>query len=272
MVELVRVTKNELPALSRMLRDFGQQQVPFATVAAMTRSAQLARTDLQQAMRTSFDNPTRWTLNSLFVEPATRTKPTAAVFLKDRASGGVPAGRYLRSQILGIPRVLKGIERRAGLDEAEAGTAGGWIMVPGRWAEIDAHGNIAKGQMNAIAAQLGLGSHLAAPGPARARRRGVRRRETYFIVRPRANDAWRTSFGLAATRTEETDHLPPGIYRVGTEFGGAPLLVIAFVRQRRNSYKVRYDFPRLGEASVARHLPTQLARALTEFPPRRTGR
>lgn len=272
MAELVRVTRNELPALASMLRDFGRQQVPFAMVAAMTRSAQAARADLQQAMLTSFGSPTRWTLNSLFVEPATRTKPTASVFLKDRASGGVPAGRYLRSQILGIPRALKGIERRAGLDEAEAGTVGGWIMVPGRWAELDVHGNIAKGQMNAIAAQLGLGSHLAAPGPAKARRRGVRRRATYFIVRPRSNDAWRAGFGLAVTRTEATDHLPPGIYRVGTEFGGAPLLVVAFVRQRKNSYKVRYHFPRLGEASVARHLPVQLARALTDFPPRRTAR
>lgn len=274
-MSLVRVTANELPALARMLRQFGTQQVPFAMVAAMTRSAQAARTDLQAAMLTSFDRPTRWTLNSLFVEPATRQKPSAAVFFKDRATGGVPAGRFLRSQILGIPRVLKSHERRAGLDEHDGSGVSGWIMVPGRWAELDGHGNISKGQLNAILAQLSLGSHLAAPGPAKARRRGVRKGESYFMVRPSGNDRFRVGFGLAATRTDETQDLPPGIYLRRNETGrdggtvSLPLLVIAFVKQRSNSYKVRYDFPRLGQTSVARHLPDQLARALTEFPPRR---
>jgi hypothetical protein len=249
---LVRVTRNELPALSSMLRDFGRNQVPFAVVAATTRAAKAAQGDLQAAMRTSFDRPTRWTLNSLFLEPATMAKPEAAVFFKDRTPGGVPAGRFLAPQILGGTRALKSHEKLLAMRP-------GYIVVPGKWAEMDAHGNVSMGQMRAIMAQINLRRTASSPGRAQARRRGVRRREDYFIV----------PIGRTKATHPETYHLPPGIYRVGREYGGAPLLVLAFVRQYAGSYKIRYDFPRLGETSVARHLPAQLARALTEFPPRK---
>jgi hypothetical protein len=252
MAGLVTVTRNELPQLSRMLRDLGTNQVPFAAVAAMTRAAQAAKTDLTAAMRTSFDRPTRWTLNSLFLEPATKAKPQAAVFFKDDAPRGVPAGRYLKAQILGVPRVLKSHERLLAMRP-------GYIVVPGKWAEIDAYGNVSMGQMRAIMAQLNLRRTVSSPGRATTRRRGARRREDYFIV----------PLGRTKDSHPQTYHLPPGIYRVGTEFGGAPLLVLAFVRQYPGSYRVRFDFPRLGEESVARHLPDLLQAALTEFQPRR---
>lgn len=252
MADLVRVTKNELPSLSRMLRDLGKEQVPFAVVAATTRAAKAAQADLRAAMATSFDRPTRWTLNSLFLEPATRQKPTAAVFFKDRAPGGVPAGRFLAPQILGGKRALKSHEKLLAMRP-------GYIVVPGKWAEMDGHGNVKMGQMRAIMAQLNLRRTVSSPGRAQTRRRGVRRAEDYFIV----------PIGRTKATHPETAHLPPGIYRVGTEYGGAPLLVLAFVRQYPGSYAVRYDFPTLGDASVAKHLPRELQKALTEFPPRR---
>jgi len=133
-----------------------------------------------------------------------------------------------------------------------------YIVVPGKWAEIDAYGNVAMGMMRAIMAQLNLRRTVSSPGRAQTRRRGARRREDYFIV----------PVGRTKATHPETSHLPPGIYRVAAT-GAAPLLVLAFVRQGGNSYKVRYDFNRLGAASVERHLPGLLQRALTEFPPRR---
>jgi len=247
----VTVTRNDLPSLARMLRDLGGNQMPFALLAAMTRAGQAARTDLQAAMRTSFDRPTRWTLNSLFLEPATKTKPQAAVFFKTWGLGGVPAGRLLAPQILGGMRALKSHEKLLAMRP-------GYIVVPGKWADIDAYGNVAMGMMRAIMAQLDLRRTVSSPGRAQTRRRGARRRENYFIV----------PVGRTKATHPKTSHLPPGIYRVAAT-GVAPLLVLAFVRQRRNSYKVRYDFPRLGAASVERHLPGLLQRALTEFPPRR---
>jgi hypothetical protein len=252
MAELVRVTANELPQLASMLRDFGRNQVPFAAVAAMSRTAQAVKADLVAGMASAFDRPTRWTLGGLYVEPATKAKPEANVHFKDRAPGGVPAGKYLRAQILGGQRALKSHERLLGLRP-------GYIVVPGKWAELDAHGNVSMGQLRAILAQLNLRRSVSSPGRATTRRRGAYRRNDWFVV----------PVGRTKATHPNTYHLPPGIYQTGPEFGGAPLLVLAFVRQYLNSYDVRFDFARLGEDSVNRHLPGLLQAALTEFPPRR---
>lgn len=252
MAEIVRVTRNEMPQLGRMLRDFGQQQVPFATVVAMTRAAQAVKADLVQGMATAFDRPTRWTLNSLFVEPATKAKPEANVHFKDNAPGGVPAGRYLRAEILGGRRALKSHELLLAMRP-------GYIVVPGKWAERDAHGNVNMGQMRAIMAQLNLRRSVSSPGRATTRRKGRFRKNDWFIV----------PIGRTKATHPDTYHLPPGIYQTGPEFGGAPLLVLAFVRQYPTSYDVRFNFTGLGEASLNRHLPGLLQAALTEFPPRR---
>lgn len=252
MAELVRVTANELPQLASMLRDFGRNQVPFAAVVAMSRTALAVKADLVAGMASAFDRPTRWTLGGLYVEPATKAKPEANVHFKDRAPGGVPAGKYLRAQILGGQRALKSHERLLGLRP-------GYIVVPGKWAELDAHGNVSMGQLRAILAQLNLRRSVSSPGRATTRRRGAYRRNDWFVV----------PVGRTKATHPNTYHLPPGIYQTGPEFGGAPLLVLAFVRQYPNSYDVRFDFARLGEDSVNRHLPGLLQAALTEFPPRR---
>lgn len=252
MAGLVKVTANDLPQLSRMLREFGNQQVPFAAVAAMTRAAQAVKTDLVAGMATAFDRPTRWTLGGLFIEPATKAKPSASVHFKDRAPGGVPAGKYLRAQILGGQRGLKSHEKLLAMRP-------GYIVVPGKWAERDAHGNVNMGQMRAIMAQLNLRRGVSSAGRATKRRRGAYRKNDWFI-RP---------IGATKATHPETYHLPPGIYQTGPEFGGAPLLVLAFLRQYPNSYDVRFNFAALGETSLNRHLPGLLQAALTEFPPRR---
>lgn len=252
MADGVRITTNELPQLARMLRDLGQNQVPFAAVAAMTRTAQAVKADLVQGMATAFDRPTRWTLGGLYVEPAKKAKPEANVHFKDSAPRGVPAGRYLRAQILGGTRALKSHERLLGMRP-------GYIVVPGKWAERDAHGNVNMGQMRAIMAALNLRQSVSSPGRATTRRRGRYRKNDWFIV----------PIGRTQATHPDTYHLPPGIYQTGPEYGGAPLLVLAFLRQYPNSYDVRFDFPALGQASVDRHLPRLLQAAMTEFPPRR---
>lgn len=252
MADTVRVTRNELPQLGRMLRDLGQNQVPFATVVALTRAAQGVKADLVQGMAAAFDRPTRWTLGGLFVEPATKAKPEANVHFKDDGQGDVPAGRYLKAQILGGKRVLKSHERLLALRP-------GYIVVPGKWAERDAHGNVNMGQMRALMAHLNIRRTVSSPGRATTRRKGVYRRNSWFIV----------PIGRTKASHPDTYHLPPGIYQTGPEFGGAPLLVLAFLRQYPNSYDVRFNFTGLGAASLDRRLPGLLQAALTEFPPRR---
>lgn len=256
MAEIVRVTRNELPQLGRMLRDFGQQQVPSAVRKALDSAASAVKTDLVAGMATAFDRPTRWTLNSLWIQKTTKAAPEAQVFFKGgpnmRVPGGVPAGRYLAPNILGGRRALKSTEKVLAMRP-------GYIIVPGRWADLDAHGNMSEGQMKAIRAQLDLRISDASPRRAKTRRKGVYRKNDWFIV----------PVGRTKATHPDTYHLPPGIYQTGPEFGGAPLLVLAFVRQYPTSYDVRFNFTGLGEASLNRHLPGLLQAALTEFPPRR---
>ncbi|SER86124.1 hypothetical protein SAMN04244573_04468, partial [Azotobacter beijerinckii] len=51
-----------------------ERQMPFATALALTRTAQLAKEAIEQDMRSVFDRPTRWTLNSLRLIPARKDR------------------------------------------------------------------------------------------------------------------------------------------------------------------------------------------------------
>jgi hypothetical protein len=248
------LARSGLPDLTRWVRSIEREQVPFAAVAALTGAARLAREDIREGMQAAFDRPTRWTLNSTFVQPATRALPEASVYLKDYAPNGVPAGRYLRPEILSGMRALKSFEKRLGLPAP-------YITVPTRHADLDAYGNLAAGQRNALMAELDL--FRSTVRRAQTRRRGARRGESYFVVRTEADERERVSYGLPATRTDATRNLPPGIYKTSAEFGGAPLLILAFVRQR--GYRARFDFAGIGAASVERNLPRLIADAMAEF-------
>lgn len=238
-----------MPRIGRALREMSGDRVPFALVVASTRAAREAKGALVSGMQAAFDRPTRWTLGGVYVEPATKASPVATVHLKDVGGGAtVPAGKYLRPQILGGARQLKGYERRLAM-------RAGYVTVPGKWAEMDAHGNISRGQLNAIKARLNL-FNVRPGGPdygfGGARRRGARRREEYFIVPLGRTEASHPGMG----------HLPPGIYRRGDEYGGAPLLVLAFVRQY--GYQRRFDFAGIGGRAVEESLPRLIEQAIAQ--------
>jgi hypothetical protein len=204
----------------------------------LTRTAFAARDDVQAEMRSVFDRPKPFTINSLRVTPA--TKQTLAAELGFREFGsGTPAGRYLRPQVFGGQRPHKSFERALGLPPNRQ-------AMPAKWAELDAYGNISPGQLRAIMSSLQLGPTEQRQGIYGGRSRGRLRRERYFIV--------------PVGRTD-TD-LPPGIYRTAADGSGPPFLVIGFFRAAR--YKRRLDFFGVGERSVAQHFPAHFLAALAE--------
>src|ERR1035441_633525 len=75
------------------------RQLPFATAKALTRTAQLIKAAEVDEMRRVFDRPTPWTLNSVFITPATKDNLIARVWLKQDAAKGTPAAKYLLSEI-----------------------------------------------------------------------------------------------------------------------------------------------------------------------------
>jgi hypothetical protein len=135
------------------VRDVPARVIPYAASTAMTRVASLAaKTELPAAMRSSFDRPTRWTLNSLAIEPATRDKLSARIFVKNEAAGGVPQENYLLPGVDGGVRREKGFERALryrGLMRA------GESAVPSSSASQDEFGNVRRAIYSKLLNSLG---------------------------------------------------------------------------------------------------------------------
>lgn len=107
--------------------------------------------DLREEMKRVFNNPTPFTLNSVFMKPATDANQQVTIWLKDFAPKGTPASKYLSYQIFGGQRVQKRSEsalRRRGLISSNQG----WV--PGAGAQLDRYGNIKPSQVTQILSDL----------------------------------------------------------------------------------------------------------------------
>lgn len=121
-----------------------QDQVPYATAVALTRTAQEAKRAVEAALPSVIDRPTPYTMRGFRLWPATKTKLVAEVDFRDSFGKGSHARDYLAPQVFGGTRKLKAFERslqRVGLLPA------GMAAVPGAAAKIDAYGNMARGQV-----------------------------------------------------------------------------------------------------------------------------
>lgn len=221
------------------LKAFDRQR-KFATVVALTRTAKAVKDAEVAEMARVFDRPTRYTLNALYVRPATMARPEASVGFKDFAGKGTPAWKYLGPQIEGGARRRKRFETslaRAGL------LPQGMFAVPGDAADLDAYGNMARGQIVKILSDLKAFGEVGYVANRRGRGNSRRRRraERYFVG----------GFGRARP-------LPPGIYkRVGD---GPAVPVVAYVRAPR--YRRRFDFFRIAERTVNATFQREFDRAL----------
>ena len=122
-----------------------------AAVEAMTKTAQEIKRAERASMEQSFDRPTPWVLNSLYMQRATKDKPEARVWLKDEAGKGTPASKILQAQIDGGARRQKRSEKalqRIGV------LPSGWVAVPTRHAKKDGYGNMDRGQLVQILSAL----------------------------------------------------------------------------------------------------------------------
>jgi hypothetical protein len=224
---------------TRDLQRWQKTEVPLAIAKALTFTAKKGiQPELIREMSRVFDRPTRFTLNSTYVKPATVQTMTAWVGVKDYASKAIPAIKWLAPQIFGGSRGLKRSEmllRSQGIlypDEH---------IVPGEKARLDAHGNMSRGQMQQILSRVGA----SFDGLTRARGRvsrvkGTGYSETYFYVR--------TPMGRLSRR---------GIYRrVLFASGSAVEPVLIFVKRPR--YRRRYNFFRIAEQTFQLRYPLQL--------------
>lgn len=240
--------KNNFPEVQKYL-EAQQKQAAFAAAVALTRSAQDVRKAEYAEMQHVFDRPTPYTMRSLFVKPATKQRLEAKVWVKDdRAGSGTPAERYLLPQIEGGPRGMKGFElalQRAGYMRQ------GFKAVPGRFARLDAYGNVSYGQIIQILSQLRItltAGHQRniSTDPKKAAR-----------ARQRAG-------GQYVAFPDGRGKLPPGIYqrRDFAHGGAAPRPIFIFVRQV--TYRRRFDFHGVGERTFQKVFPAHFEHAFAE--------
>lgn len=222
-----------------------EKQVKFATRVALTRTAKRVEAAERHEMRDSFDQPTPFTMSGLFVRPATASDLSAEVKLKDFASkSSTPAAKYLEAQIKGGARGQKRFERAL---EAIGALPPGYRVVPGEGAQLDAYGNMSRGQIVQILSyfrafpEAGYKANMSDK-----RREALQRRQgfAYFVGRP-------------------GDRLPLGVYqRVQFARGTAVRAVMIFVRNV--VYQKTFDFGYVATSTIEQHFAAEFTRALAE--------
>lgn len=203
-----------------------EKQVKFATRVALTRTAKKAALAEVKEMRDVFRNPTPYTLNSLFVRPATSKRLAAEVKLKDEATKAVPASRFLAPQISGGQRQQKRFERAL---QSVGAMPDGYRAVPASGAKIDSYGNMSRAQIVQILAffrafpEVGYKANMTTAKREKLAK-GTKRKLgfSYFVGTP-------------------GDRLPLGIYQRTALYGGTAIKpVLIFVRSAM--YTQRLDF------------------------------
>lgn len=235
-----------LEEIRKGLQGFSDRRFNAALATALTRTAGEVKTAVRTELQRSIDRPTPYTLNSLFVKPATADKLLAVTFIKDdraTSKAGTPPTKYLLPQIEGGGRNTKRFERALQL----AGhLPPGWAVVPGVGARLDAYGNIERGQIIQVLSQLritlvaGTTRNLAfgKKGIAAQRKAGGR----FFVIKP----------GQGAQ---------PGVYQ--REFAGRGIVpVMIFVKGAQ--YRRRIDFEGVSRRQIERSLKPNIDRAIAE--------
>lgn len=245
--------RERLATLDRLERE----QLPFAAALALTRTAQTVAEALRTEMQIVFDRPTPATLNSLYIQAATKEKMEARVWIKDGRSagpGGTAVGRegawgkgraairWLTPEIFGGPRSDKGVEallRRRGV------LTQGQYVVPGDSLPRDQYGNIGRGKLNQILSgarlftQEGYSANATGSKRSRAKSHGKR----YFVM----HDTNRKPFAVA----ERT-----GRGRAGLR------IVLAFTK--RPTYGQTLDWFAVAERTADESLAVEFEKALAQ--------
>jgi hypothetical protein len=255
---MIQVTFKGLRERLQTLDRLEREQLPFAAALALTTTAQDVKAALVEEMASVFDRPTRATLGGIFIQPATKEKMEARVWVND---GGVSdwkvaqaratntavsnweqdrhALKWLAPQIYGGPRDYKASETRL----ADKGLLpAGKYITPARGLKLDAYGNISRGTMNKIVS--GLGAQFDKYANSTTSRRSAGNLKRYFVLKKGSRPlgiAERTGKGKAGMR-----------------------MVVAFAS--RPQYSKRFDFFEVAERVADDRLPIRfelaLARAL----------
>lgn len=217
---------HNIPAVQAALAQ-SAKQVPFAMSKALNKTAEEGRVMVQDAMKSVFDRPTPWVLNSLRIKYATKRNLVAELAFKD-----IDSARSSRTMV--EPHV-EGGGRHFKVFEARLKAAGhvpkGWNIVPGKAATLDQFGNMSQSQIKQVL------SLLVTNGPMPASWHKNRSRLA-------AGNVKQNQYGFEYFVNPvggRNKKLEPGIYkRFSTGFGSSLKPILIFVKPA--AYKKNLDF------------------------------
>lgn len=229
-------------------------QVPFALMNAMNKTALQAKSEIQTEMPRVFDRPTPWVINSLRISFATKARLIAELAYKDKNS--VESSRtMIEPHVQDVPRRhFKAMEARLfniGLLPAN------YNAVPGAGAKIDANGNMSQGQITQLLNVLGAYTEA-----------GYNKANSKTVVRLAKGNVKKGIYGFEYFAVKvgaggRAGHLKSGIYqRVITGFGTSLKPILMFVKLAK--YKQRLDFYGIAQRVVDRDLPSNFDKAFED--------
>lgn len=238
------------------LQDFSQRRFTSAVATALTRTANTLGQQWTQQLTTRFDRPTPATVRAVVVRRAENTAATlvAEVKLRDqlRAEGATPPVEWLATQETGGRRRIKKFEQAL---QAQGSMPAGWVAAPGPAAKLDAYGNVTRGQIVQVLAQLGA---QYSPGYARVISASAAKRAARAVQTKRA---------YIAMQPGNKAGLTPGVY----ERQGRRLLAVFFF-VRSATYRRRLDLIGGAQRDVGRVLSREFDRAISESAARLAAR
>lgn len=258
---MIRIEVDPKGQFGRALTELEKRALPRAAENAIKSTGFAMRERWSQIAARVFDRPVQLTVKAPLFKMV-RGQLAADVFIRDEAFKGTPPAKYLKAQVFGGERGNKGLERdlqRAGVLSRSG------FAVPGRGAQLDAHGNLARSTVTRIKAQLrifgeqGFTANETADSRGRRQRREERqgvRRSDYFAVAQGAR--LRSVYGR---RGAAPQHLKPGVYqRIKTGFGEGLASILHFVDRVR--YRKRFDIEGSARTIFNRQFPGIFRREL----------
>lgn len=152
MAQLTISVDSDLPRLLAYTGAVSRSMRPLVA-QAMTHGARKAEAAIKAQAPRYIDRPTRWTMNSIFVKPATAAQLKTAVGFKDYAVKGTPAAKYLEPMVSGKRRGPKASENL--LRRSQVIPPGSYITPTGVTPlRLDQYGNISGARMVQVLSRL----------------------------------------------------------------------------------------------------------------------
>ena len=133
-----------------------REEIPKAFEITINKTMGQMKTRLTEEIKSSFDRPKSWSVNTLFIDPvkASKGKYTSSLNVRRKNPQGTTAVQVLGHHISGGTRTMKGYEKWM---ISKGYMHNGQFIVPGPHASIDKFGNQTRAEINKIMKALSTG-------------------------------------------------------------------------------------------------------------------